>query len=69
MENLTLETLAQATTDGLSALALTVARQTSKEKTVELLTRYQRALEGTGENDAGAQLVGEMARVVGEIRE
>jgi hypothetical protein len=62
-------TLAQAITDGMSALALTVARQTSKGKTIDLLTRYQSALASTGKNDAGAQLVGEMARVVGEIKE
>lgn len=69
MTKLNITTLAQAVTDAMSALALTVARQTSKEKTIELLTRYQSALAGTGRNDAGAQLVGEMARVVGEIRE
>jgi len=69
MPKMNITTLAQAVADGMSALALTVARQTSKEKTVELLTRYQSALAGTGQNDAGAQLVGEMARVVGEIRE
>lgn len=64
-----IDTLAQATTDGMTALALTVARTTSKAKVIKLLTRYQKALEGTGENDAGAQLVAEMVRVVGEIQE
>lgn len=64
-----IEALAQATTDGLTSLALVVARQTNRDTTLALLGRYQCALESTGVNDAGAQLVGEMARVVGEIKE
>jgi len=63
-------TLAQATTDALTALALVVARVTQKKgEMIERLNHYAGALEKSGQNDAGAQLVREMARVVNEIRD
>jgi len=69
MDKLNIETLAQATTDGMTSLALVIARTTDKQRVSDLLNRYAGALSQTGENNAGAQLVGEMARVVGEIKD
>ena len=63
------ETLAQATTDGLTSLALVVARTTSKERTHELLTRYAEALRTDDGHQHGAALVSEMARVVGLVKD
>lgn len=68
-QEIDVKTLTQATTDGMTSLALVVARMTDKEQVGALLTRYSNALEQTGENAAGAQLVGEMARVVGQIKD
>ena len=67
MLRIDLETLAQATTDGLTALALVVARQTGRDGVVAHLERYRAALLSSGKNDAGAALVAEMARVVRAI--
>ena len=64
---LSIETLAQATTDGLTALALVVARQTDRDGVAMHLERYRVALLSSGRNDAGAALVAEMARVVKAI--
>ena len=44
-------------------------RLTDKQRTIELLNRYSAALAQSGDHDAGAEMVAEMARVVGEIRE
>lgn len=68
-DGIDVKTLTQAITDGMTSLALVVARMTDKGKVAALLTRYSNALAETGENAAGAALVGEIARVVGQIKD
>lgn len=62
-----IETLRQAVTDALAAVALVQARTTGKGKVQRLFQRYAQALENDADHEAGAALVAEMARVVGEI--
>lgn len=69
-DKLDIATLAQATTDAVTSLALVIARVTrKKEEVAALLIRYAVALEQSGNNDAGAHLVREMARVVDGIKD
>lgn len=64
-----IETLRQAVTDALAAVALVQARTTDKDAVQCLYQRYAEALKSDNDHTAGAALVAEMARVVGEIKD
>ena len=64
-----IDTLRQAVTDALAAVALVQARTANKENVQRLFHRYAKALDEDADHAAGAALVAEMARVVGEIKD
>lgn len=62
-----IDTLSKAVADAFASVALVQARTTNRDQVQKLFVRYAAALKTEPGHEAGAALVAEMARVVGEI--